>query len=51
MNASSTISVSIVRYEDLRADPPGEFRKLLTELGQTEINDNAFLGSTGVFQL
>ena len=33
---------SIVRYEDIRADAPGEFRKLLTRVGQAEISEKAF---------
>jgi hypothetical protein len=33
---------SIVRYEDVHADPPDEFRKLLIGLGETEIDDKAF---------
>ena len=32
----------IVRYEDIRADPPGEFRRLLTRVGQSEIDERAF---------
>jgi Sulfotransferase domain len=33
---------TIVRYEDLRADPPAGFSKVLRALGQTDIDDAAF---------
>jgi hypothetical protein len=33
---------SIVRYEDIRADAAGEFRKLLTRVGQAGIDEKAF---------
>lgn len=33
---------SIVRYEDVRADASGEFKRLLHRLGQTEVDGQAF---------
>jgi Sulfotransferase domain len=33
---------SIMRYEDISADPSGEFRKLLTLIDYTELNEDAF---------
>jgi hypothetical protein len=33
---------SIVRYEDIRADAAGEFRRLLNRVGQSEVNEPAF---------